>query len=209
MYLFTRVVHLAGPPAQTIPWATEMRAHVAGVVGRDIALWAAAFGAPVGSFAYTMRVDGLADLAGLTQTINADAAYHDLIATGAGLAGAPAEDSLARPLHGDLGGSPPPVGSVAVVTRAVMAGRYVDAVTWSVDLCRHVESVTGSPLAFVTNEFGPFGSVSWIGVSADAAAADAAAAAVNADADYVTKLESAAGLFVPGSGHRSMLTRIA
>jgi hypothetical protein len=208
MYLFSRVVHLAGPPAQTVPWATDMRDHVASVTGRDIALWTAMFGAPLGSFAYTMRIAGLADLDALGQTLNADAEYHTKLAAGAAFSGAPSEDSLARPLHGELGDSPP-VGAVASVTTASMAGRYVDAVTWGVDVARHVESLTGSPVMVLANEFGPFGGITWIGVSPDAAAADAAADAVNADAAYVAKLEAADGLFVPGSGHRSMLVRVA
>jgi hypothetical protein len=208
MYLFTRVVHLAGPPAQTVPWATEMRDHAASVTGRDIALWAALFGAPVGSFAYTMRVSGLADLDAVGQTLAGDAEYHAKLAAGAALAGAPAEDSLARPLHGELG-DPPPVGAVATVTSASMAGRYVDAVTWGIEVALHVESVTGTPVMLLSNEFGPFGGVTWIGVSADAAAADAAADAVNADSAYIAKLEAADGLFIPGSGHRSLLTRVA
>lgn len=208
MYLFSRVVHLAGPPAETVPWATDMRAHVAASTGRDIALWAAVFGAPVGTFVYTMRVAGLADLDAVTQSLATDAEYHAKLAAGGAFVGGPAEDSLGRPLHGELGDSPP-VGAVATVTTAAMAGRYIDAVTWGIDVARHVESVTGSPVMFLSNEFGPFAGVSWIGVTADAAGADAAAAAINADAAYITKLEAAGGLFVPGSGNRVLLTRIA
>lgn len=208
MYLFSRAVHLAGPPSQTVPWAVDMRNHVASVTGRDIALWSALFGAPLGSFAYTMRIAGLADLGELGQMLADDAEYHAKLAAGAAFSGAPTEDGLARPLHGELGDSPP-VGAVASVTRAAMAGRYVDAVAWSIDVARHVESLTGSPVMVLANEFGPFGGITWIGVSADAAAADAAADAVNADAAYIAKLEAAGGLFVPGSGHRSMLARVA
>jgi len=208
MYLFSRVVHLAGPPAEIVPWAIDMRNHVASVTGRDIALWVAQFGAPVGSFVYSMRVEGLADLASATESLTADPEYHAKIAAAAPFAGSPAEDNLARPLHGELGDSPP-VGAVATVTTAAIAGRYVDAVTWSIDIARHVESLIGTPVMFLSNEYGQFGSVSWIGVSADAAAADAAADAVNGDAAYIAKLEAATGLFEPGSSTRVLLTRIA
>ena len=101
------------------------------------------------------------------------------------------------------------MGSLAVVTSAVMAnGRYADAIGWGVDVAQHVEKLTGMTTAFLTNEFGPFGRVTWIGVLPNAAAADASSATVNGDADYLTKLHHAADLFLPGSGHRTLLTRV-
>ena len=122
---------------------------------------------------------------------------------------APPNDSLATPLHGELG-DPPPVGSYAVVTNAQIAnGLYAEAVGWGIDVAQHVTSLTGMPVGVMMQEYGPFGMMTWIGISADAAGVDASAAATNGDADYVAKLSAAGNLFVPGSGQRLLLSRLA
>jgi hypothetical protein len=59
------------------------------------------------------------------------------------------------------------------------------------------------------SRFGTFGAVSWIGISADAAAADAASAAMESDAAYIEKLGAVGDLFVPASGNRAVATRVA
>jgi hypothetical protein len=58
-------------------------------------------------------------------------------------------------------------------------------------------------------EYGQFGVLTWIGISADAEGVDKSAQAMNGDADYISKLSAAGDLFVPGSGNRSLAIRIA
>ena len=118
-------------------------------------------------------------------------------------------DSLGEPIHGELG-DPPPVGSVVLVNTAEIApGKYADAFAWGVGVAQHVESVTGTPVGFMRDLFGPFGQVTWISGHADAAAADAANAAMNGDEGYTKMLGDIGGMFVENSGHASMATRIA
>ena len=62
---------------------------------------------------------------------------------------------------------------------------------------------------FLADRFGAFGNVTWIAVTPDMAAADAAGTAVNGDAAYLSKLDEAGDLFLPGSGNRVLLTRVA
>jgi hypothetical protein len=210
MHLFSRAVHLVGPPADTMTYAADMRRHVADATGRDISLWAAMIGAPLGSMVYSMWVDGLADLQQATEVLTTDAAYHEKIAAGRQYAGAPSEDNLATPIYGAPGDQSPPVGTLASITTAVMAaGRYSDAIAWGLDVSQHVESLTGLPTMFLTNDFGPFGRVTWIGVMPDGASADSSMAAVNGDGDYLAKLHAAGDLFVEGSGHRMLIGRVA
>ena len=209
MQLFTRQVQLSGPFADTMAYATDMTAHVSGLTGREIALWSTVFGAPLGTLTYTVRVDGVADLQTISAQVLADAEYHAKLAKGAEYAVGNAEDRLLQPLNAELG-DPPPVGSMAVVTTALMAnGAYEKAIAWSLDMAQHATSVTGIPTLFVAEQYGPFGSVGWIGVAADGAAVDAANAALNGDADYLKKLGAAGELFVEGSGHRVLSTRVA
>ena len=209
MQLFTRQVMTVGPADVAAAWATEMAALVSAKTGTEVALWAAGFGAPIGAMAFTIRVEGIADLMAKTAPVAGDADYQTKLAAGADIVAGPPQDSLATPLHGDLG-DPPPVGAVATVTTALIAnGQYAEAVGWGIDVAQHVTSLTGLPVTVMMQEYGAFGQLTWIGVGADAAAIDASSAATNGDAGYIEKLSAAGNLFVPGSGHRSLLTRIA
>jgi hypothetical protein len=209
MQLFTRQLMTAGSEAEAGAWAAEMAGVASAKMGTEVALWAAGFGAPIGAMAFTMRVEGIADLMAKAAPLGDDAEYQATLAAGESFVVGPPQDSLATPLHGDLG-DPPPVGSMAVVTNAVIAnGQYAEAVGWGIDVAQHVTSVTGMPVGLMMQEYGTFGQLTWIGIGADAAAIDASAAASNGDAEYIKKLAAAGNLFVPGTGHRSLATRVA
>ncbi len=209
MQLFSRQIQLAGPLAETMAYATDLQAHVSAVGGREIALWSTVFGAPLGTMTYAVRVEGIADLQALSAQILGDAEYHAKLAKGVDYAVGTAEDRLFQPLNAEFG-DPPPVGSMALVTSAVIAnGAYEKAFAWGIDMAQHASSVAGIPTLFLAEQYGTFGSVGWIGVAADGAAIDAGTAALNADADYLKKLGAAGDLFLPGSGHRILSTRVA
>ncbi len=209
MRLFTRTVHLAGPPLDIAAYAAEMRSYVSDKTGVEISLWNVQFGAPLGTMVYSARVDGLAQLAEINNTLMADAKYHEMLAKGADYVGGPAEDALGEPLHGGEGDAPP-VGTVITATRAVIAGgKYAEGVAFGIDISIHSEKITGYPVSFFMESFGTFGSVIWIGGAPDAATADATGAALNADPTYLEKLGEVGDLFVPASGSRTMATRIA
>ena len=209
MQLFTRSVMLTGPFADVMGYAADMRAHVADKIGREVSLWSAMFGAPLGAMAFSTHVEGIADLQAAGSALIADADYHAKLTVGRTLQGGPAEDHLYTPVHGELGDHPP-VGAMAVVTTAAIAnGQYVEAITWGIDIAKHVESVTGLPTLFLTDDYGAFGQVTWIGVAPDGAATDAAGAAVLADPGYIERVSAGASLFVAGSGHRSLVARVA
>ena len=209
MQLFTRRVHLVGPPRETMAYATDMCSYVAEKTGRDIALWAAMFGAPIGTMFYTVRVDGLADLQAATASFVDDDEYHAKLTAGGTFLGAPAEDSIATPLFGELGDAPP-VGSFAQVTSAVIsAGKYKDAFTWGVEIAGYTAELTGLPAMFLAGQFGAFGNVTWVGGAPDLATVDRSMATVNSDAGYLERLGAAKELFVEGSGQQGLLTRVA
>lgn len=210
MKLFSRRVHLVGPPAETMTYATEMCAYVNDKIGREVALWSAVFGAPLGSMIYTMRVEGIADLATATEGLLADPEYHAKLAAGAAFAGAPAEDSIGTPIRGELGAESPPVGTYASVTTAQISnGKYAEAFGWAVEVAAHVESVTGWPTMVTSSQYGPFGTVNWIAGGADAAAVDASNAALMGDEGYMKMLVAAGDLFLPGSGQQVLIQRVA
>jgi hypothetical protein len=209
MDLFSRTVTMVGPPADIMAYATDMTAFVSDAVGQEVALWQMGFGAPAGTVGWTARVEGLAGVSTMQATLMANADYHTKLAAGRDFLAGPATDALGTVIHGELG-DPPPVGSVAAITSAVIGnGKYAEAVAWGIDMTDHATSVTGTPTMFLMQRFGTFGAVTWVGISADAAAADAAGAKLEADPAYVEKLGAVGDLFVPSSGNRAVATRVA
>jgi hypothetical protein len=210
MKLFTRRVLLVGPPAETLAYATDMRTFVSDRIGREVALWSALFGAPLGTMSYATRVAGIADLRAATQGLQADPEYLAKVVAGRDYLAAPAEDSIGVPIHGVLGDQSPPVGSFAGITTAQIAnGQYGEAFAWAIDVANHVESASGIPVMVLSSQYGPFGTVTWIGVSADAEGVDASNDALMGDEGYLKLLGSAGDLFLPGSGQQMLATRIA
>lgn len=209
MRLFLRTVPMSGPVSAILEQNLGMREFVSQKIGREVALWTAQFGAPVGTVTFTLRVEGLADLAQITETLMADPGYHERLGSGAEFVNGPVEDTLLTPLNGEAG-DPPPVGTVVMATRAVIAGgKYADGVAWGIDMAAHSEQVTGYPVGFYMSEFGTFGEVAWLSGAPDAASVDAAGQKMNADPGYLERLGSVGDLFVPASGLRMMATRIA
>lgn len=190
-------------------WAAGMAASASAKMGIEVALWNAGFGAPAGAMAFTARVGGIADLMAKAGPLAGDAEYQAQLAKGADIVAGPAQDSLATPLHGDLG-DPPPVGSFAIVTNAVINnGKWTEAVVWGTEIAQHATAVSGMPVGLMMQEYSTFGQLTWIGIGADAAAVDASGEALMADADYIGKLGASADLFVPGSANRSLANRVA
>jgi hypothetical protein len=209
MYLFTRTVQLAGPLRDVMGWAGEITANVNSHGGSHVSLWHSTYGQPVGRFAWSMWADSMADVQSLFMTLMADEGYHDVLAKGRDYLAAPAEDELRQLVHGTPPDATPPAGAVTVRTSATIAnGQYVEAMAWGAEMSAHVESVTGQRSFFFLDSFGPFGQVTWFTLSADIATAEAATNAINADADYLGRLADVGTLFLPGSGHRAMATKI-
>lgn len=209
MHLFSRRATLSGAPNVILGWSADIRAHASGVLGSEIALWSVGFGAPTGTMAWSMRVEGLAGVAANSEKLLADEGYVRMAEAGRELFVGPAEDSLVQPLNREPADSLPPVGSVATITTATMGAGYNEVLTWCMELTELVEGITGDPLLFGVSSFGTFGQVGWIGINGSAADADTAGDKLNANPDYLAKVSTAAGMFVPGSGHRMVMTRVA
>ena len=103
----------------------------------------------------------------------------------------------------------PKIGAVAdLVTGQPAPGQIAAVRTWGVELAELYASITGSPVAFLADAYGPLGQVTWRTVHADPAAADAAAAARDANSDYLAVIDAAAKMFVPASIIRTAMVRV-
>jgi hypothetical protein len=191
-------------------WAAEMNAYVSKQSGRPLALWSLNFGQPVGTVVWTVPVDSHADLQAAFSGLAEDDGYHALLEKGAEFITGPMVDTLREVVHGAPTPGGRPVGSVAVLSTATMTvEKSADAVAWSAEMASYVTSVTGESNMFLVDAYGSLGQATWIGAAADMAGVDAASAKVHTDPGYLKRLAASGGLFIPGSGHRSLATRMA
>jgi hypothetical protein len=187
--------------------------EITGYVNANSALeascWSANFGYPIGTVGWSVRVDSQTDLAAGQAQLAGDDGYHQLVEAAEGWVTVPGQDLLRRFVYGSPG-EPPPIGSIAQITTATaVVDRLEDAIGWSVEIAQHVEGVTGSPVAVLSDTFGTMGGMAWIGVQPDLAGAEAGSAKMMADPTYLGRMTATAGLFLPGSGHVAQLTRFA
>jgi hypothetical protein len=209
MLLFSRLAHFTGSPRRVMPWATEITAYVNAHGSLDVTCWAGSFGYPIGTMIWSATVESEAALAAGTGQLLADPGYLDLLESAADLISTPGHDMLREVVYG-APGDPPAVGSyVTVTTATAIVDRLAEAVGWAVEIGQHVEQVIGTPVGVFTNVFGTLGGITWMGVAADAAAADAARAKLNADTEYLKHVAGSKDLFINGSGHVGQATRIA
>jgi hypothetical protein len=212
MHMFSRVATLGGGPARPVDWATRITERVNAVGSVNTSLWSAAFGYPGGTVAWSTLVESRAQLADEFAKIGADSQFLALAEEGAEFATTPFQDTLRSIVHmtTEPTGDGPPLGAVAdIITARAAAGQFGAATAWGVQIADQYATISGTGAVFAVDDYGPFGQVTWIGIHADAAAADAAAAALAADTSYAAAVEGAAGLFEPGSGQRGSLVRIA
>ena len=191
-----------------MPWATGITQYVNAHSSLPVTCWTGSFGYPLGTMIWSAMVESEAALAASTGQLLADPAYLDLLESAADLISTPGHDMLREVLYGTPGD--PPIGALATVTTATaIVDRLGDALGWAVEIAQHVEQVIGTPVGVFTNVFGTMGGIMWMGVAADAAAADAARAKLNADTGYQKLIAGSKDLFINGSGHVRQAIRIA
>ena len=209
MLLYSRLVTLTGSPRQIMPWATEITAYVNAHTDLDVSLWAVDYGYPIGTLAWSARLESQAALVAATGPLLADDGYLDLLEAAATLIAAPGQDSLRDLVYGTPS-EPPPLGSIARLTTATAeVDRIGDAMGWAVEIAQYVEGVMDSPVSVFTEMFGGMGRIVWIGSQSTIVAAESAAAKMVGDTGYLSRMVSSKGLFIPGSGHVTQATRVA
>ncbi len=209
MLMFSRVATLVGSPRRTMPWAIQITDYVNAHGSVPVSCWAGNYGYPIGTVAWGAFIDTQETLVANMSSLLADPAYLDLVEAAADMVGAPGQDHLREIIYGTPP-EPAPVGSVGTVTTGVaLVERLADAIGWAVDMAQYVESVLGTPVGVLNELYGTLGTLNFIGTQPDLAAVDEGRAKLQADAGYLDKVAGSKGLFIPGSGHVSLLTRIA
>lgn len=212
MFLFSRLLTLSGPPDETMAWAGDITGVVNNASDVNVTCWAALYGHPVGTVAWSAIVENRTQMSTLGAKLSVEPAYASLVSKAADWVRTPGVDHFRRPLNpaATPPAGPPPLGAVAQITTAVCsAARIVDAMAWGLEIAEYTAGVSGLPVTFFSDVYGQFGGVAWIGVQPDMSAADAADERLNGDAGYLERIGKLSDLFEPGSGNVSLMTRIA
>jgi hypothetical protein len=208
MFLYSRALTLGGSPRQVLPWVAQITDYVNANSDLAVAAWNADFGQPIGTVVWNSLIENQAAFADATMALAGQDGYLDLVEAASAMVVAPAQDTLARLVHG----APteiPGAGSIALVTEATaVVDRIGDTLAWSVEMAQHVEGLTGTPVSVWSNVFGQMGRIAFISVSPDAAALDAADATTSTDTGYFERLAKSSGLWIEGSGHVARYTRL-
>ncbi|MGZ4739212.1 MAG: hypothetical protein ACXVLM_08300 [Ilumatobacteraceae bacterium] len=208
MLLFSRVVTPSASPTKVMPWAADITQYVNANSDLQVSLWSGTFGYPIGTLIWSSFVESLASLSAATGALVSQSGYLERLDAAEDLVTTPGQDLLRQVVYGSPS-DPPPIGAIGTVTTATaLVDRMADAVGWSVEIAQYLEGVMGNPVGVLTDVYGQMGRITWIGVVADAAAADAAQAKLGTDPGYIGRLPATKDLFIPGSGHVGQVTRL-
>lgn len=212
MYLFSRRVTLVGNPRDTMPWASSITEYVNSATSLELSCWSVSYGFPLGTVVWSARVASQAAHMAAVESLSTDDKYFDLIEQARDMITEPGHDRLISIINGTPG-AVSAVGSVGSVVQATTAtaivDRMADAVTWSVEIAKHVEDISGYPVTVGLERFGQMGTITWLSTTPDMESADVAYEKGSADPSYLNRLATTKGLFVPGSAHVAQAVRFA
>jgi hypothetical protein len=208
MYIFSRsTIAALGRQFDAMPAAVGVAELVTKVTGHEVNVFAGRFGAPQGSVMWSARVESMAELQGMTDKLMADQGYLDMLESMNGLFMAPAEDRLSRVLTAPIEGA---TSKYYGITRGAMAdGKQPEAIAFGVKAAEYIGKSLGTTAAFTKAGYGGFNDISWIIAFDSEADVDAFDDWQMSDSGYHDIVAEAAGLFVEGSGHTSLIERIS
>ncbi len=211
MYLFSRTVTMRGNPRDTTAFAKEMCELVNDRSTFDVSLWQVLFGAPAGTYSFSMLVESRAAFVAGQAALLGDSEYLDAIDRAQEFVDQPPQDRLVSMVHhagGELRRAD--VGSCAdIIAAQAEVDRMTDTLAWSVGMADLAASISGYPVHLGTVEHGPFGELQWTSTVPDIGEVDRVADLLAKDEDYLRRLGDAKGLFVPASGRQLLALRIA
>lgn len=210
-FLFSRTFTLAGGPVRPVEWALAMMEKANEAGDWDVTLWTGSFGFPGGTVAWNTFVESRAHLTEQIAKVAGNRGFLQAAEIGQEFATAPFEDSLRAVVHltSPEALARPPIGAVVELVTALPAPGQIQTVrAWGVEVAELHAAVTGTPVAFLSDAYGPLGQVTWRAVHPDPASVDAAAHARDAHRDYQDAVDAAAKMFLPASVIRTAMVRV-
>lgn len=207
MYIFNRT-RLARPGklAEAAAAGLEAGQKATEITGHDVHTWNVRFGAPFGTMMWSVRIDSQAELFEATEKLMVDPSYIEMAMALNDLFEGPTTDNLVRVVSGTPSDTP---SRFVYSTQAVMAnGRYADAVQFGIEMQEFAFGETGHPNVFGTAVYGGFADVIWLTGADSMEAVDGAQNWAMSNAEYQERVQSAAELFVEGSGQNGLIERL-
>lgn len=209
MYLFTRMTRLApGHMVDGIEWALSITEKVNQVTSLDVNLWAPMISPAVGSLSWGAAAEHLTDLEDADAKLNADPGFLELVNRGATVTMPALDDMTAQYVFNpapDLNAT-----HVAVVQSQLANGSFRRGVEVGVQIAEKATAIGGAPTAFLTAVTGAYAGCLWLTGATSLRDLESAEVAVNANADFVTLLDTeAASCYLPGVTTQSIWRRLS
>ena len=201
MYLVTRV-RTADPAKfrEALAWTIKARDYVNANSELEVSAHVSMFGRPVGTFQWATLVEGRGAWAAATSKLMNDSGYLDLAAEGGELFLGAANDTLRQIIHlnGMTESDPRPAFSQGWAAQ-IRELKFDAAIEWGVAITDHVAALTGARLVFLADNYGDFGTVTWIAGLDSAEQADAVNDMMFNDAEWKKRVAAAAAeYFIDG-----------
>jgi hypothetical protein len=184
MYLFSRRLRLApGNTRKSMEWALAQTESVNKITGLPVSLFMQVYSPEVGSIAFSTFVPDLATLEAAGDKLQADDGFASAVDSGASLTVGGADDLLAQVLYGE----PDPnrqIEYATAVQTACATGKVGKGMEVGIELAQRAEKVMDTPVLFLANVTGSYGSVGWLTGHENVQALEATQQALASDAAW-------------------------
>ncbi len=165
--------------------------------GHPTTAFGALAGAPVGSFLISTVLNDLAGLGEGRAAIASNPEAQKLQSALGDLLAGPSQTFLNEVVVMSPDYVPKP--TLQFVVSSVAPGRIGAALAWSTEMVAYAEQVTGVPFILAMSTAGAFSDVSFIAQADTLADVEAGNSKLAADPGYLSRLDQAGGIFLPGS----------
>lgn len=207
MLINVRSGQIDGSLPEAIGFAVGVAETVKNATGVELGVWQSLYGRPLGTIAWSVTVESIAELVGHNQKLAEDADYlaQSDAARSLFIAGS-FEDQLTNVVH--TAGTPGTMAFVQAITAVAAPGKQGDAMAWGIEMADYASGVSGNAVTFGVRQFAEAGQIGWIMGYGDAGAIDASQAALSSDAGYQERLAAGAGLIIPGTASSMLSQRL-
>jgi hypothetical protein len=189
MYLFSRRLRLApGNTRKSMEWALAQTESVNKITGLPVSLFMQVYSPEVGSVAFSTFVPDLATLEAAGDKLNADDGFASAVDAGASLTVGGADDLLAQVLYGE----PDPnrqVEYATAVQTTCATGKIGKGMEVGIELAQQAEKIMDTPVLFLANVTGSYGSVGWLSGHENVQALEATQQALASDSNWAQSVD--------------------
>ena len=211
MHIFSRTIRLApGDPRHQLDWAFRITEKVNQISEVPVRCWTPVMSPQVGTIAWGLGVERLAQLEALDDKLMADDGYLDLVTEGAKYVTQDGpSDSLVRLLHADTGLNPALTQYILATTATAAPGQETKAAQIGVEIAKRASSISGVPGTFGICETGPYGTFQWATYCESIEQFEAGNEAVQTDTSFAEFTSKEASSVFQGGASSALVRKLA